>query len=81
MDENDAALKFETDIVVRSHRSPLALKSKLFHCPSPHNTLLANPTMHLMYTVDEVGNRIYTLKVCEHTYCPHVHGTPSSSCP
>ena len=26
------------------------------------------PTMHLMYTLDENGNRVYTLKVCHYVY-------------
>ena len=40
--------------------------------------------MHLMYTLDEAGNRVYTLKVCHYVYSfittfPRKAYTPSSS--
>ena len=30
----------------------------------PRSSRLLLPSMHLMYTLDETGNRVYTLKVC-----------------
>jgi hypothetical protein len=46
--------------------------STLFSCRSAlvvvRCRLSASPSMHLMYTIDEQGNRIYTLKVNNHSF-------------
>ena len=40
--------------------------------------LSLSPAMHLMYTLDENGNRIYTLKVRCYSFCRDINGKPIS---
>lgn len=41
-----------------------ASKFQALQFPTKLSDLPRLPIMHLMYTLDEAGNRVYTLKVC-----------------